>query len=145
MDFTVKFRHYNTTTDRISHSITFTLIFFSDYNNIIDAIYTSMNFTVQFQKATPHLPPDVMVLLFLFILGSVMSPVLIMTSRTSHMRSLRPIAKTATSLVPLISDAQSLNFIKIFFCACVSVCTRTSSLYVAKCSRFECVPPLAMP
>ena len=69
MDFTVKFRHHNATTGRNSHSMTFTLIFFSDYNNNTSSLWLSMNFTVQIKKAPSHLFSDVMKLTVLIHFG----------------------------------------------------------------------------
>lgn len=72
---------------------------------------------------------------------SDMSSILIIASNANRIPSLNPSTNDIISFLSPSSDVQSLNFSKISCCACVSVCTSSSSLRVSRFSTCEYARP----
>lgn len=60
----------------------------------------------------------------------------------SHLLHL--VTRNEDDLMQTLTQAQQETFEKFKDCACVSVCNKSSSFRVTKCSRWEYVPPLTM-
>lgn len=78
------------------------------------------------------------------ILSFVMSSMLNIASNANRIPNLNSSMNDVISFLSPISDAQYLNFSKVSYCTCVSVCTSLSSFRVSKFSMCEYVPLLMM-